>query len=158
MALKRLMSEYKQQLADPNSNFSIEEPNSKNFFIWNGLLFGPNDTIFEGAVLRWELKFPINYPIKAPEFKFLTPISHPNVYSDGKMCISILHEGKDEFEYEHISERWNPSHSVNSIMMSILSVLADPNPDSAANIQAKLEFDNMEEYKKKIYKMVAKSH
>jgi ubiquitin-conjugating enzyme E2 G1 len=119
------------------------------------VLAGPNDTVFEGAILRWELKFPMNYPIKAPEFKFLTPISHPNVYSDGKMCISILHEGKDEFEYEHISERWNPSHSVNSILMSILTILPTPNFDSPANVDASIMWrNNWDEYKKIIYKLI----
>ena len=65
------------------------------------------------------------------------------------MCISILHEGVDEFGYECLSERWNPSQSVNSILMSILSMLSAPNFESPANVDAsKLWRDNYTEYKK----------
>ena len=157
MAIKRLSAEYKQIINDPNYFYSVTQPES-NFFVWNILLIGPPDSPFENALLECQLTFPPTYPNRPPEFKFLTKFPHPNVYTDGRICISILHEGKDEFEYEHISERWNPSHSVNSIMMSILSILAEPNLDSPANIDAKLEYDNFEEYKAKIYKIVSRSH
>ena len=82
--------------------------------------------------------------------------NHPNIYPNGKVCISILHEGKDEYNYESIGERWNPSHSVSSILMSIISMLGSPNFESPANIDAsKLWKENYNEYKKNIYKIVA---
>ena len=91
-------------------------------------------------------------------FKFEDKIFHPNIYVDGKVCISILHEGVDVYEYEHISERWNPSHSVNSILLSLLSILAEPNFESPANVDAsKLWQENFNEYKKIIYKQIAKN-
>jgi ubiquitin-conjugating enzyme E2 G1 len=156
MALKRLQTEYKQILSEPNYFYSIDI-DIKNFFVWNIILIGPPCTPFEGGLFKCQIKFSQNYPNKAPEFKFITLFPHPNIYPDGKVCISILHDGKDEFEYESISERWNPSHSVNSILMSILSMLSSPNFDSPANIDAsKLWRDNLEQYKKDIYKIVAK--
>lgn len=40
---------------------------------------------------------PKNYPMSPPEFKFVRPLFHPNIYKDGKLCISILHApGEDE--------------------------------------------------------------
>ena len=81
---------------------------------------------------------------------------HPNIYPDGKICISILHEGIDVYGYEDISERWNPSHSVNSILLSISSILCEGNIESPANVDAsKLWKENFNEYKKIIYKQIA---
>ena len=53
------------------------------------------------------------------------------------MCISILHDpGEDKFGYERPEERWLPIHTVTTIMMSVISMLADPNDESPANIDA----------------------
>ena len=158
MALKRLQSEYKQNLSEPNYFYSIEV-NPKNFFSWDVLLIGPPETIFEGCIFKCQFKFSSEYPNRPPEFKFLSNLYHPNIYPDGKVCISILHEGTDEYNYEHISERWNPSHSVNSILMSILSMLPNPNFESPANVDASVMWRNdWNKYKQIIYKIVSKSH
>ena len=59
------------------------------------------------------------------------------VYEDGEVCISILHEpGEDKFGYEKASERWSPVHTVESVVLSVISMLSDPNPESAANVLA----------------------
>jgi len=155
MAFKRLNMEFKQQEKEPNCYYSLY-PDEKNFLSWDILLFGPNDTIFEGGIFKCRLEFTKEYPTKPPKFKFIDNLFHPNIYQNGDVCISILHEGVDIYGYEDISERWNPSHSVNSILMSILSILAAPNFESPANVDAsKLWQENFDEYKKIIYKMIA---
>lgn len=59
------------------------------------------------------------------------------VYKNGKVCISILHPpGDDPNEYETASERWSPVHTVESILHSVISLLATPNEDSPANVDA----------------------
>ena len=157
MSIKRLQTELKQMSKEPNYFFSVF-PAKDNFYKWDVIMIGPPDTPFEGANIRAVIDFPQDYPNKAPQFKFVTPLYHPNIYPDGKVCISILHEGVDEFGYESLSERWNPSQSVNSILISILSMLSAPNFESPANVDAsKLWRDNFTEYKKFIYKMVAQS-
>jgi len=157
MALNRLRNELKEISKDTYYYYSVS-PQKDNFFKWDGIIIGPQDTIFEGANIKVALEFPQEYPNKPPLFHFVTPLFHPNVYKDGKVCISILHEGVDEFEYESLSERWNPSQSVNSILVSIHSMLSSPNLDSPANIDAsKMWRENFSEYKKIIYKMVANS-
>ena len=83
---------------------------------------------------------------------------HPNIYSNGSVCISILHELVDQYGYESVNERWNPSQSVSTVLMSILSMLGYPNFDSPANVDASKEWkDSVETYKKKIYRLVAES-
>ena len=154
MAINRLNTEYRQYLKDPSSYYSISI-NENNMFNWNVLIFGPSETIYEGGIFQCEFNFPKNYPNKPPEFKFITKIPHPNIYPDGKVCISILHDGVDEFNYEDISERWNPSHSVNSIIMSVISMLSNPNIESPANLDIAILYrNNYNEYKKKIYNLI----
>lgn len=64
-------------------------------------------------------------------FQFFT------VAKNGDVCISILHEpGEDKFGYEKPEERWLPIHTVETIMISVISMLADPNSDSPANVDA----------------------
>jgi ubiquitin-protein ligase len=53
------------------------------------------------------------------------------------VCISILHEpGDDKYGYESASERWLPVHTVETILLSVISMLADPNYESPANVDA----------------------
>ena len=156
MALKRLLKERMQLEKEPSSYYSISI-DEKNIYEWTVLLFVSDpDSIFYQGVFKCMFKFPSTYPNKPPEFKFLTKIFHPNIYPDGKVCISILHEGNDEFGYEHISERWNPSHSVDSVLMSISYMLSNPNFESPANVDASVLWKNNEkEYKKLVYKLVS---
>lgn len=59
------------------------------------------------------------------------------MYQDGTVCISILHPpGDDPNHYESSSERWSPVQSVEKILLSVMSMLAEPNDESGANIDA----------------------
>jgi ubiquitin-conjugating enzyme E2 G1 len=69
---------------------------------------------------------------------FLSP-SHSlfTVEKNGDVCISILHEpGEDKWGYEKPEERWLPIHTVETILISVISMLADPNDESPANVDA----------------------
>jgi ubiquitin-protein ligase len=59
------------------------------------------------------------------------------VYTDGKVCISILHPpGVDEMSGELPEERWLPTQTVTTILLSIISLLSAPNTSSPANVDA----------------------
>lgn len=72
----------------------------------------------------------------------------PKMYSfiftvgpDGVVCISILHEpGDDKYGYETASERWLPVHTVETILVSVISMISDPNDESPANVDAAVSF------------------
>lgn len=69
--------------------------------------------------------------------QFTCEMFHPNVYPDGRVCISILHApGEDPLGYESISERWSPVQSVEKVLLSVVSMLAEPNDESGANVDA----------------------
>lgn len=155
-AITRIIHEYNS--IKPNEYFSII-PNEENMFQCTGILFGPVDTCFAGGIWSFEIKFPNEYPLKPFEFKFTSTFPHPNIYPDGRMCMSILHEGIDETGYEESSLRWSPVQNINSVLMSIISMLNDPNLDSPANVDmTKLWRDNRKEYNKIIYKIIAEQH
>lgn len=154
MALKRLYNEFKDIKKDPNYFYSLGL-NDDNAFMWNFTMIGPPDTFYEGGIFTGTITFPVNYPINPPTVAF-NNILHPNIYAGGKVCISILHEGSDVYGYEKDTERWTPSQNVNSIMLSILSMLSSPNFESPANLDASILWkDNPEKYESTIYKMVS---
>lgn len=143
-ALRRLMAEYKRKLI-----FQVNEPiicricifleltlnppegiiagpiNEENFFEWEALITGPEGTCFEGGVFPAKLTFPPDYPLSPPKMQFTCEMFHPNIYADGKVCISILHApGDDPMGYESSAERWSPVQSVEKILLSVVSMLA----------------------------------
>jgi ubiquitin-conjugating enzyme E2 R len=90
----------------------------------------------------------------AADFRFKTPLYHPNVYPDGRLCISILHApGDDEMSGESASIRWSPAQRVESVLLSVLSLLDDANIDSPANVDASVMFrDHKEQYMEMVRK------
>jgi ubiquitin-conjugating enzyme E2 G1 len=94
-----------------------------------------------------------------PPYIILTLCLFSSVYPDGRVCISILHPpGDDPNGYELASERWTPVHTVESIVLSIISMLSSPNDESPANIEAAKDWrDKRDEFKKKVRRAVRKS-
>jgi len=122
-----------------------------NMFKWGVTLFGPSGTPYENCYYSAVLEFTKEYPNKPPKFYFVDNIFHPNVYKDGKVCISILNEGEDEFGYESKQERWNVLHTPHSIIMSIITLFTGPNLDSPANVDAAVMYrDNIKLYRRKV--------
>lgn len=106
------------------------------------------------------MRFSNDYPYQPPTFRFMTPdICHPNVYTDGNLCISILHKpGEDAHSGELASERWNVLHGVESVLRSVLLLLDDPEINSPANVDASVLYrDRRDEYDARAKETVAKT-
>jgi len=151
----------KKQFKDINTasdlGLSVGLVDENNFYKWSVVIFGPSDTIYEGGFFKALLEFPDDYPNSPPQMKFVTKMWHPNIYPDGRVCISILHPpGVDKFnEQERAEERWRPSLGAEEILLSVISMLNDPNPDSPANIDAAVMFrNNPDEYKSRVRSLV----
>merc|ERR1719391_914645 len=83
--------------------------------------------MYEGGLFPAILEFPREYPNKPPEMRFTTPdFWHPNVYADGRVCISILHEAKEDIynPQERIDEKWRPILGIHSVLISVISMLS----------------------------------
>ena len=106
-----------------------------------GVLEGIPDTYFENGFFPFVIIFPNNYPFKPPEFYFQTKIFHPNIDEFGYVSINILRED------------WTSGIFINTIILSIQSLLDDPNPDEFLNENAaKLFKENKSEYEKTVRK------
>ena len=154
----------KKQLKDLSKNpdlpFNVGLIDENDFYKWSVLFTGPEDTIYEGGFFKAILTFPEDFPQNPPEMRFITEMFHPNIYKDGKVCISILHSpGVDVFNtQEKAEERWRPSLGVEQILISVISMLNDPNCDSPANVDAAVMFrNNRNDYEKKVRQLALKS-
>jgi ubiquitin-conjugating enzyme E2 G1 len=144
---------------NPIEGFSAGLVDDSNVLQWQVTIMGPPDTLYEGGFFTATMTFPRDYPNKPPDVKFKSEIWHPNVYPDGRVCISILHDaGDDPMGYECASERWSPVQTVETIMLSIISMLSSPNDESPANIDAAKMFrEDYAAFKKRVARCVRKS-
>uniref|UniRef100_A0A0G4HQ76 UBC core domain-containing protein n=1 Tax=Chromera velia CCMP2878 TaxID=1169474 RepID=A0A0G4HQ76_9ALVE len=160
VARELLKKQFMELNKDTDSPFSIGLDDDSNWFKWRVCFEGPQDTMWEGGLFTAMLTFPEDFPNKPPEMKFVNEMWHPNIYPDGRVCISILHDpGEDQFNpQERSDERWRPILGVESILVSVISMLGEPNLDSPANIDAAVHMKNTpDEYKKKVQRIVRKT-
>uniref|UniRef100_A0A7N5ZRP9 UBC core domain-containing protein n=1 Tax=Anabas testudineus TaxID=64144 RepID=A0A7N5ZRP9_ANATE len=75
------------------------------------------DSPYQGGVFFLTIHFPTDYPFKPPKVAFTTKIYHPNINSNGSICLDILRS------------QWSPALTVSKVLLSICSLLCDPNPD-----------------------------
>lgn len=121
-------------------------PLPDNVMIWNAVIIGPAETPFEDGTFKLLIKFDEQYPNKPPTVKFLSEMFHPNVYTNGELCLDIL------------QNRWSPTYDVASILTSVQSLLNDPNTASPANAEAaNLYRDHRSQYVKRVRSTVQKS-
>nr|XP_043617210.1 ubiquitin-conjugating enzyme E2 7-like [Erigeron canadensis] len=154
-----LQKQLKDLCKNPVDGFSAGLVDENNLFEWSVTIIGPPDTLYDGGFFNAIMSFPPDYPNSPPTVRFTSEIWHPNVYADGKVCISILHSpGDDPNGYELASERWNPVHTVESIMLSIISMLSSPNDESPANVEAAKEWrERRQEFRRKVGRCVRRS-
>ncbi|KAK4712477.1 hypothetical protein R3W88_006990 [Solanum pinnatisectum] len=144
-ARKRLMRDFKRLQQDPPAGIS-GAPYDNNIMLWNAVIFGPDDTPWDGGTFKLTLQFSEDYPNKPPTVRFVSRMFHPNIYADGSICLNIL------------QNQWSPIYDVAAILTSIQSLLCDPNPNSPANSEAARMFsENKREYNRKVREIVEQS-
>lgn len=121
-------------------------PLDNNIMVWQAIIFGPDDTPWEGGTFKLLFEFTEDYPNKPPAVKFLTKMFHPNIYADGKICLDIL------------QNQWSPIYDIAAVLTSIQSLLSDPNPASPANGEASQLYErDRREYNRKVREVVENS-
>lgn len=86
-------------------------PESDSLFRWVGTIHGAAGTVHEDLRYKLSLEFPSGSPYNAPTVKFLTPCYHPNVDTQGNICLDIL------------KDKWSALYDVRTILLSIQSLL-----------------------------------
>ena len=136
-AMKKIKDEYKDLVSNPIANIgvSVGLPNEDNIFEWQCTLIGPKDSSYSGGLFILRIKFPDNYPKKAPEVCFRTPIYHLNinprktqVESLGHVCINTLNW-------------WKPDQTtMKEVLTNIFGLFYMANPESPYGIDKADEF------------------
>lgn len=141
-AQKRLMRDFKKITTDAPTGISAA-PVDMNILSWQAVIFGPDESPWSGGTFNLLIDFSEEYPNKPPNVRFVTKMFHPNVYADGRICLDIL------------KSAWSPIFDIGHILISIQSLLCDPNPDSPANSEAsKIYQEDRREYNNRVRQCV----
>tara|TARA_Y100000389_G_C17272632_1_gene418816 strand:- start:115 stop:561 length:447 start_codon:yes stop_codon:yes gene_type:complete len=137
MSYKRIVKELKEFERDPPIGCSGGLVNKNEVYKWHATIIGPTESPYSGGIFKLSIDIPENYPFKPPKIKFMTPIMHPNINSQGSICLDIL------------SKNWSPVLTVSKMLLSISSLLTDPNPDDPLDkTVADLYLKNREKFNK----------
>lgn len=150
MHLDRLKSELQNIKKDRKYMF-IARPSrtSKGIDLlnWECGFPGPNTDLYKNSYYRLKLKFSKDYPFKPPIAKFDHFVYHPNVYSDGNVCLDL------------INFKWKPGFSVQNILSAIQRLLITPNPKSPANGAVCRDFiEDHDKYESKVRENIDRFH
>ncbi|KAB2085973.1 hypothetical protein ERO13_A05G413000v2 [Gossypium hirsutum] len=113
-------------------------PEGESIFTWIGTIKGGEGTMYEGLSYKLSLRFPLDYPFKPPQVKFETTCFHPNVDQFGNICLDIL------------QDKWSSAYDCRTILLSVQSLLGEPNPESPLNTYAAALWNNKEDYRKMV--------
>ena len=106
-----------------------------NLFEWNAIIDGPENSPYINGKFHLKINLPSDYPFKPPKVVFKTKIYHCNINSSGGICLDIL------------KDQWSPALTISKILLSICSLLDDPNPnDPLMPDIANLYISNKEEH------------
>lgn len=134
MALRRIKKELDDIRNDPPAGCSAG-PINDDLFEWEGVICGPSDSPYAGGIFRLRFRFPTEYPFHQPHVHFLTKVYHPNISKAGGICLDIL------------KTQWSPALTISKVLLSILSLLTDPNPNDPLEPEiANLYKANREKY------------
>ncbi|KAL0935076.1 ubiquitin conjugating enzyme [Colletotrichum truncatum] len=137
--VKRLQTELMQLMTSPAPGVSAFPSADGNLMSWTATIEGPDQTPYAGLTLKLSLSFPSNYPYAPPTVLFKTPIYHPNFDFSGRICLDIL------------KDKWTPAYNIQTVLLSLQSLLGEPNNASPLNGEAAELWDkDPEEFKRKV--------
>ena len=119
------MSQFKKRLRKELDNFNRDPPDGitagpdgEDLKSWSATIAGPDGSPFADGTFFLHLRYPDNYPFAPPTVKFKTKVYHPNINDeDGSVYVDIL------------EDQWCNALNITTILVSIRSLLTDPNPE-----------------------------
>lgn len=150
-AIRIVSKQYKSCKDDPIDGIYLSDIDDKNALTFNFTINGPADSPWADCLIYGKLECPENYPFAPPSVTFLSETYHPNIYTDGKVCLSILNNKQDETGYFRNDELWTPALDLRSVLLIIMNLFNEPNLESPANLDACILYrQNRKEFTKKV--------
>ena len=113
MAQKRITKELNDILKNPMTFGSVKILNN-NIFHWQATILGPDDTPYKKGIFFLNIRFDQTHPYNPPKITFINKVFHSNININGKISLAIL------------NDEWSPVITIHKILLSIRSLLADP--------------------------------
>lgn len=138
MAERRLSKEWKEVLRTPDDGIILRPLQPDQLFEWEAFLEGPAGTPYADGQFRVRIKLNDKYPFEPPKVSFMTKIYHVNIESaenggKGYICLDVL------------ADAWSPALTLSKLMVSLRSLLSDPNPDDPLNGSIARQYRNSKE-------------
>ncbi|KAH7978463.1 hypothetical protein HPB49_005574 [Dermacentor silvarum] len=145
IAVRRLSAERKAWRKDHPFGFvarpSKNADGTLNLFEWDCAIPGKQGTPWEGGLYKLRMIFKDDYPSTPPICKFEPPVFHPNVFSSGQVCLSLLDEDKG----------WRAATTMKDILLGIQALLDEPNVDDPAQLEASEVYKrDAQEYRRRV--------
>ncbi|KAI0467179.1 UBC-like protein [Xylaria cf. heliscus] len=115
-AIGRMMAE-RAGLEEENTDYKVFFKDD-NLLDFEAFVYGPDDSLYRHKLVKLRFVIPPEYPILPPQVHFIQYSGgriHPNLYVDGKVCLSILGTWP--------GEPWSPGLSIHVVLVSIRSIL-----------------------------------
>eukprot|EP01064_Diplonema_japonicum_P033766 TRINITY_DN6751_c0_g1_i1.p1 TRINITY_DN6751_c0_g1~~TRINITY_DN6751_c0_g1_i1.p1 ORF type:complete len:167 (+),score=27.74 TRINITY_DN6751_c0_g1_i1:38-502(+) len=133
---RRLQSELKQVHRAPSPGVMAGIVGD-DLMLWKAVISGTQGTPYEGGVFFLKIQVPYEYPFKPPKITFTTRLYHPNVNSNGGICLDVL------------GQQWSPAMTVPKALLAVQSLMGDPTHyDALVPVIGKQLRDNREEFEK----------
>jgi ubiquitin-conjugating enzyme E2 Z len=118
--MNRLIKDLKEIMKNPLSDngifYSHDETNMLKGY---AMIIGPSETPYFGGYYFFELNYPANYPYSPPNIVYCTNAEkirfNPNLYTNGKVCLSLLNTWK--------GEQWTSCQTISTILLTLCTVL-----------------------------------
>ena len=118
---KRIAKELAMISRDPAPGISCSATDEGKNRDLEGVILGPEDSPYARGTFRLSVGVSERYPFEPPRVRFITPIYHPNIDSDGRICLDTLKPQPQG--------SWSPATNINTLLLSIRLLMARPNAD-----------------------------
>lgn len=133
---KELLQIIKQE--NPPKGIFLFPKSPVNLYLWEAIIEGPVNSIYQDLKFKLQIKIPKEYPYKLPSVLFITKTFHPNVDDVGNICLDIL------------KENWSAVYNIIQVIISVQVLLEHPNNASPLNVDAANLWNDKKTFEKKV--------
>ncbi|XP_050355978.1 ubiquitin-conjugating enzyme E2 T-like [Nymphalis io] len=128
----RLMREIKNLEATPPWGITCNPDKDESLNVLHVKMLGPRGSPYESGMFDLIINVPEKYPFEPPQVKFITPVYHPNIDKGGRICMNMLKMPP--------KGSWLPTITIETLIISVQSLLANPNPDDPLMMDLAIEY------------------